>query len=973
MTSFSPTPRSATTPSSPNPGAARGPARVGLSWRNVLPAIGSATAATMALTFGVLPAAEAAPAPAATLATANASAPRQSSASASQQSFAQVEKGGASGSSGLGSSADTSSGFGTSSLGSTLSSPALSSHGLGSSDLGSSGLGSSALGSSGLGSSLPGSPKSRFQRTATFPVFENRPEGDDPTRETVAEISTTTKDGKTLIYTDAAAQRIGFLDISNPNSPKGLGTLNLKTEGHSKDEPTSVAVHGDYLLVVIDETAGDFSRPRGRVDIVRISDRTRVNSIDLHGQPDSIAVSPSGAPGKPKAAIAMENQRDEETNDGALPQPPTGFIQTIDLSGKPENWKATSVRFEDENEELLGVVKKAGLDTPEDLEPEYVAINKKNKLAVTLQENNGVAIVDLQTNRIENVFSAGSPQIQGVDTKSDKNIAPTDSLPATPREPDAVAWIDDNHVATANEGDWKGGTRGWTVFDTKGNVTWDAGNSVENLAIRHGLHNNKRASKKGVEIEGIATARMNGVKYAFVGSERSNFVAVYNVNNPAKPQFVQMLFSTNGPEGILPIPQRNMLAVSSEVDEADKGVRSAVTLYRLGGPLSHGLGGPFGSHSNGHSGANVSEPSIISVDEGGAPIGWSALSALAADPRDPHRLYAASDSALATGWVYTIDTSHTPALITARRPVLQDGRPAEGLDIEGISPAADGGFWLASEGKKGGDNRLIHIDADLNITGSIELPREVADHVGKWGLEGVSATKDKDGVEQVFVAVQRPLWQDPSAKKPAPLEGSNARIGKYNTKTKQWQWFGYPLENTSADGDWMGLSEITALDDQHVLVVERDKLNGPDARVKRVMKVTLPPEGGAAAPTAQSAPVTSNAGASATTTQPNTTTSTNSPASTSTSSPASSSTSSPASSPTSTSTPDAGDSPTLPIVRKELAVDILPHLRATNGWTQEKLEGFTIAADGQMYAVTDNDALEDATGETVFLRLGKLK
>ena len=167
-------------------------------------------------------------------------------------------------------------------------------------------------------------------------------------------------------------------------------------------------------------------------------------------------------------------------------------------------------------------------------------------------------------------------------------------------------------------------------------------------------------------------------------------------------------------------------------------------------------------------------------------------------------------------------------------------------------------------------------------------------------------------MEQLFVAVQRPLWKDPEAKDREALEGENTtRIGKYDTKTKKWQWFGYELEKPAGKGDWMGLSEIIALDDKHLLVIERDKLNGPAAKVKRVMKATLP-EGGA-----------------------------------------------------------EGDA--LPMGKKELAVDVLPKLRATNGWTQEKLEGFTIAADGQMYAVTDNDALEDATGETVFLRLGKVK
>ena len=48
---------------------------------------------------------------------------------------------------------------------------------------------------------------------------------------------------------------------------------------------------------------------------------------------------------------------------------------------------------------------------------------------------------------------------------------------------------------------------------------------------------------------------------------------------------------------------------------------------------------------------------------------------------------------------------------------------------------------------------------------------------------------------------------------------------------------------------------------------------------------------------------------------------------------------------------------------------VLPALQAVHGWTQEKLEGLTIGSDGQVYAVTDNDGLKDATGETVFLRL----
>ncbi|GMA87890.1 hypothetical protein GCM10025868_31400 [Angustibacter aerolatus] len=64
---------------------------------------------------------------------------------------------------------------------------------------------------------------------------------------------------------------------------------------------------------------------------------------------------------------------------------------------------------------------------------------------------------------------------------------------------------------------------------------------------------------------------------------------------------------------------------------------------------------------------------------------------------------------------------------------------------------------------------------------------------------------------------------------------------------------------------------------------------------------------------------------------------------------------------------------TLPVLRKRLALDVLPSLRATGGWTQEKLEGLTIGGDGRVYAVTDDDGLDDATGETDFLRLGSAR
>ncbi|GAB3947750.1 hypothetical protein GCM10027614_43550 [Micromonospora vulcania] len=359
-----------------------------------------------------------------------------------------------------------------------------------------------------------------FDRVATYPVFTNRPAGEDPATPTVAEISAVSEDGRTLIHTDALAKRIGFLDISRADRPRGLGTLSLAQLGNAEDEPTSVAVVGRYVLVVVN-TSSSFTEPSGRLDVIELASRKRVASFDLGGQPDSIAISKD----QRYAAIAIENERDEEATppggeEGDLPQAPAGFVQIVDLAGKnPAGWRVRSVPLTTTDGQALPALVDAGLAAPIDPEPEYVSINGRNQLALTLQENNGVVLIDLPTGRITKAFSAGTASISGIDTVKDGTIDLTGSITDVPREPDAVAWIDDRYLATANEGDWRGGTRGWSVFDSRtGRVAWDAGNSFERLAVTYGLHNEDRAGKKGTEPEGVAVAEYDGVRYAFVGS-----------------------------------------------------------------------------------------------------------------------------------------------------------------------------------------------------------------------------------------------------------------------------------------------------------------------------------------------------------------------------------------------------------------------------------------------------------------------
>lgn len=721
----------------------------------------------------------------------------------------------------------------------------------------------------------------RYHRLATYPVFQNRPDGDPVDAETVAEISTVTPDGNTVIYTDATGKRIGFLDITDPANPVGLGTLSLAELGSADDQPTSVAAVGEFVLVVVDTTGGNFTEPSGRVDVVRIADRTRVHSIDLGGQPDSIDISRDGA----FAAIAIENQRDEEftpegAEEGDLPQPPTGFVQIIGLDGEPTGWSPRRIDIDVE------MARDAGLDTPEDLEPEFVSINGRGQIAVTLQENNGIAIIDGRTGDVTAVFDAGTVSVDGIDTAEDGTIDQSGSITDVPREPDAVGWIGDDHLATANEGDWKGGTRGWSIFDAAtGEVVWDAGSTFSQLAVRTGLHKESRAEAKGPEPEGLAVTEIGGVPVALVASERSNFVAVYDVTDPTAPEFRQILPTTPGPEGILPIPQRDLLVVASETDEADARVRASVSVFGFGDAFSGSAGTP-------------AFPSIVSADIDGAPIGWGALGALSADPENENRLFTATDDAYGPARILGVDISQTPAVIDSELTIT-DGGDAVDLDIEGLSAHPDGGFVVAVEGKEGTGNELVTVSADGSIDGRITLPDDIAAGLGSQGFEGVAVDGD-----HIWAVLQREIDSDP--------EGL-ARIGRYTPDSGEWEWFGYRLEGTDVDGDWIGLSEI-AVHDGGLLVLERDKLNGPDARVKAIYRVDIPTETGVV---------------------------------------------------------NAEDTPA--VLPKTLVRDLLPDLQATNGFVQEKVEGLTVGGNGNLYVVTDNDGLDDANGETVFLNLGPAK
>ncbi len=650
------------------------------------------------------------------------------------------------------------------------------------------------------------SPFESFQRIATYVVCQNTSCDRNVVEETVSEIVTASKDGMTLVYSDSPGERIGFVDIHDPAAPAGLGAIPVG------GEPTSVATVGDWLLVAVN-TSESLVAPSGKLAVYHLPECLAnlvtcapVREIDMGGQPDSVAVSPNGR----YAAVIIENERDEDITvdgvEGGLPQAPAGFLNVIDLVGAPTDWAVRKV-------ELTGLAA-YGSDDPE---PEYVSINKANIAAVTMQENNHIALVDLKTGAIVKDFSAGTVNLTGIDTVEEGVINLNGSLENVAREPDSIGWLDNGRVVTANEGDLFGGSRGFTVFDAKTGIPKiDAGNTFEYLAVRAGHYPENRSENKGSEPEGLTVGEYGDATFTFVGSERGNFVAVYrSIGNQL--YYKQLLATGSGPEGLLTIPGRNLLVVASENDE---DVRAQINIYRLE------RGAP-------------SYPQIQSiVQQDGKPIGWGALSALDADRFLPSRLYSVQDSFYKESAYFTISTLFTPARIIGKTVLKKDGATVN-YDLEGIAQRSDGSFWAASEGAGNAPtptrlNLLAQFAADGSVMREVKLPDSVNALHKSNGFEGVAVEGTAGVDEKVYVAFQREWTNDPAGM---------VRIGVYtpaldtdpSVDEGEWRFFYYPLDAVqSPAGGWVGLSEITALGGGRFAVIERDNQPGLDARIKKV-------------------------------------------------------------------------------------------------------------------------------------------
>jgi hypothetical protein len=288
----------------------------------------------------------------------------------------------------------------------------------------------------------------------------------------------------------------------------------------------------------------------------------------------------------------------------------------------------------------------------QDIEPEYITVSEDSKTAwVTLQENNAMAKVDIESQTILEILPFGFkdynvPQNQIDVSDKDGGYFPGRWPVYGMYLPDGVAMLTDNgvpYIFTANEGDsrdydgyseelrigelddddniilkldtnifpnaewlqmeenlgrlkittsmgdtdndgeydelYSYGARSFSVWDgNSGEQIFDSRNELDRQANNNGVYRDSRSDDKSIEPEGVVVGNIGNIKLLFVGMERVDAVAVYDVTNPRNPKYLQWL-STNtvggdlgdaAPEGLLFIPAdesptgTSLLVVSNE-------------------------------------------------------------------------------------------------------------------------------------------------------------------------------------------------------------------------------------------------------------------------------------------------------------------------------------------------------------------------------------------------------------------------
>ncbi|GAA2005140.1 choice-of-anchor I family protein [Brevibacterium samyangense] len=280
---------------------------------------------------------------------------------------------------------------------------------------------------------------------------------------------------------------VQIIDAADPTSPEAIDTLptaGVPVQGGGQvpagGVANSVAVREDGLALIAVEA--ETKTDPGWVVAYDVSGEAprALGAVTVGALPDSVVISPEGE----HAVVANEGEPAEDYS-----VDPEGTVSVIALPVTPEMLARGAVRtadfhaYEADGEfdlpqgiRIFGGREDALGETPEfpvseNLEPEYSTI-LGDRAYVTLQEANGIAVIDLATASVVDILPLGSQDLSEVPTdltNEDDAYNPVTAPITTFRQPDTVKSVTidgTDYLLTANEGD----SRDWDGYGEEARV-----------------------------------------------------------------------------------------------------------------------------------------------------------------------------------------------------------------------------------------------------------------------------------------------------------------------------------------------------------------------------------------------------------------------------------------------------------------------------------------------------------------------
>lgn len=450
-----------------------------------------------------------------------------------------------------------------------------------------------------------------------------------------------------LYVTNAADRTLDVIDLSQPAAPVKLKSIDLSPLGKSAN---SVAVHRGLVAAAVENP----NKQMPGLVAFYSPDGTYLGFAPVGALPDMLTFSPDGS----KVIVANEGEPSDDYH-----VDPEGSISIIDLSNGIAAATVSTADFKGfarEDLDLSVRIFGPNATVAQDLEPEYITVSADSQTAwVTLQENNGVATVDLESAQVTaitglgfkdhalagNAFDASNKDggiviqswpVKGIympdaiashtiagktylftanegDSRDYAGFSEEERVGKLKLDPQAFPGASDlqdaKHLGrlkiTTTLGDTDGdgdfdelyayGARSFSVWSADGKLVYDSANLLESkLAELEAANFNStndengsfddRSDDKGPEPEGLVIGEVNGIPLLFLGLERVGGIMIFDLRNPAAPEYVNYVNTRNfdgdpkadtagdlAPEGMVFVPAadspngKNLLIVSYEV------------------------------------------------------------------------------------------------------------------------------------------------------------------------------------------------------------------------------------------------------------------------------------------------------------------------------------------------------------------------------------------------------------------------